>query len=163
MAAANTAPTTTAAFIARSKPSSSTTFPKQCYCGTKDDFDALTKSDACGMTHNAYCFTDAYETCGRERAISVYSRRLDVDYESMGCFVDDEDNRIMTLKGDNMNMSAEVSKGAFRTATSECLRRLCLCSQYNDTDFVFRDHGWVACGHWKSSSRKQNAWKYTGQ
>lgn len=70
------------------------------------------------MTDEAYCFGDAYEVCGGESAIRVYSRSivtLDavLEYEFVGCYKDDEDDRIMIMDSKQDTMSAAVSNGAF--------------------------------------------------
>lgn len=93
------------------------------------------------------------EICGGNNRMSVYSigpaptptaslapTSIPDYYEYMGCYVDDKDNRIMTLEDDGMDNGAEVSKDVFCTATSERLCELHFSSQYDDADFLFREY-----------------------
>lgn len=157
--ATTTSTLTSSAFLLNCRiPSFLTNFSKQCYCGTKEDFDALTESDACGLTYEAYCFGDTYETCGGENAISVYSRSSTagtqsvsrptpspMSYESAGCFVDGAD-RIMTTKFTEEVMSAEVSYGAYCTWTVECWCEFSSFLKAEEMKAVIQKQEIYACG-----------------
>lgn len=112
------------------------TFLEQCYCGTKDDFDVLTASDACAMTDEASCFGDAYEICGGESVIRVYSKSivaLDtwVEYEYVGCYSDGRYTRMMDELYESSSLTAEVSETRFVFHNSRvvylrsCLKIVC--------------------------------------
>ncbi|CAN0079285.1 unnamed protein product, partial [Scytosiphon promiscuus] len=91
-----------------------TQFEYECFCSddTKDDYDRLGTE---GAECTSPCSGDPSQTCGGSEAIQVYMYTGDVppspvaptpspvttptsgDYSALGCFADDQDNRVLSI------------------------------------------------------------------
>ncbi|CAM9951820.1 unnamed protein product, partial [Pylaiella littoralis] len=75
-----------------------TQYGEECWCGL-EDAQAIFESNGEGSCTTS-CAGDSTKICGGFDAISVYSSNgqvptPEVDYESVGCYADPEDNRSM--------------------------------------------------------------------
>ncbi|CAN0209622.1 unnamed protein product [Ectocarpus sp. 12 AP-2014] len=113
-------------------------FGYECFCSSSGDTpDELGESEDCEMA----CSGDSSEICGGFYAIQVYeyldddtptpvtpTPSGDGDYESVGCFVDDASDRV--LSGDSMLSSNSVMTAAY-------CADLCEGSTYFGTEYGF--------------------------
>lgn len=91
---------------------------KECFCGDGSQLDKH-HDPSNKPTCNLECAGDASETCGGERAMTVYRFTDEVpptparfdpghSYTSMGCFADNKKGRVMKWAKDASDMTAEV-------------------------------------------------------